>query len=85
MARAELRRGNRGEVARPQIARVRDPPAETLLEMVRQGDEVIAGLAVGSRNRLGIAEPVGAIGMAVQIAPPEAPFAASQQISSHAR
>src|SRR5204862_2809640 len=49
-ARAELRRDQGGEAARTQVGGVRDAPPVPLLEVVREGDEVVAGIAVGGSD-----------------------------------
>jgi len=52
--------------------------------VVGEGDEVIAGVAVGGGDALRLPVAVGAVRAAVQVAVPEAPVAVAQKIVRHA-
>ena len=82
--RTQLGAQDRGEVVVAQVARVGHLPAVLGLEVVGEADEVVARLAVGAHDLLRLAQSVGAVRVAVEVAAEEAAFySVSEQVLRH--
>ena len=82
--RTQLRTQDGGEVIVVQVARVGDPPAVLGLEVIGEAEEVVARLAVGAHDLLGLAQSVGPARVAVEVAAEEAAlYSVSEQVLRH--
>jgi hypothetical protein len=81
--RAELGPDDRGEAFVAQVARVGYLPAILGLEVVGEDDKVVAGVAVGGGDILGLHAAVGPVRVAVKVATKEAAFSVLQYTLCH--
>jgi hypothetical protein len=70
--RRELSAQDRGEVIIAKLPSVRYLPTVFFLEMVGEADKVVARLAVGAHDLLGLQQAIRPVGVAVKVAAVEA-------------